>query len=257
MPFAYHWLTFSEWGRKYGPLTYLNIAGQSILVVNTQEVAIDLLEKRASIYSDRPRIVMAELSGMSQFPEEICFGGTTALLNNGPTHRKHRKLLGQALHPRVVDRDFVPLQERIMKQLAESLLDSPADYVAHLHRPDYQTGETSDDQVDFVELGTEVMKSSRKLVAGHAVDYFTWLAYLPEWFHGAQFKKDAKVFAEQYRKAQWLPFDMVKRKTAVGTAHPSFVHSALKAHGTSIISDLDDDVILQAALTLYGAVSVV
>ncbi|KAG9029174.1 hypothetical protein FRB95_005632 [Tulasnella sp. JGI-2019a] len=250
MPFSYHWITFTEWGRKYGPLTYLNIAGQSILVINTQEAAIDLLEKRASIYSDRPRIMMAELSG---------FSGTTALLNNGPTHRKHRKLLVQALHPRAVDRDFVPLQERIMRQLANSLLDNPADYVAHLHRATGETvqlityGETSDGQVDLVELGRQFVTSGSKILAGHAVDYFPWLANLPEWFPGTQFKKDTKSFKDVYHRTQWLPFNMVKKKVAAGIALPSFVHSSLEAQRASTTSGLDDDTISQAALAIYGA----
>jgi hypothetical protein len=36
---------------------YLSAFGQGILVVNSQRVAVDLLEKRSNIYSDRPRYV--------------------------------------------------------------------------------------------------------------------------------------------------------------------------------------------------------
>ena len=36
---------------------YISAFGQGILVVNSQRVAIDLLEKRSSIYSDRPRYI--------------------------------------------------------------------------------------------------------------------------------------------------------------------------------------------------------
>ncbi|KAG8979556.1 hypothetical protein FRB94_011290 [Tulasnella sp. JGI-2019a] len=64
MPKSHHWLTFAEWGRNYGPLTYLNVLGNHIVIINTQEAAIELLEKRAAIYSDRSRMVMIGLSGM-------------------------------------------------------------------------------------------------------------------------------------------------------------------------------------------------
>ena len=37
---------------------YISAFGQGILVVNSQRVAIDLLEKRSSIYSDRPRYIL-------------------------------------------------------------------------------------------------------------------------------------------------------------------------------------------------------
>lgn len=60
----YAWLTWTEWRRIYGPINYLNAAGQSILIANSQEVATSLLDERSAIYSDRPRFVMAaEVSG--------------------------------------------------------------------------------------------------------------------------------------------------------------------------------------------------
>ena len=34
---------------------YMTAFGQGILVINSQRVAVDLLEKRSNIYSDRPR----------------------------------------------------------------------------------------------------------------------------------------------------------------------------------------------------------
>lgn len=64
MPQSYAWHTYSDWGKTYGPLTYLNVAGKPFLIINSHEAAIDLLDRKASIYSDRPRFVMAaELSG--------------------------------------------------------------------------------------------------------------------------------------------------------------------------------------------------
>lgn len=45
-----------------GEIIYMTVAGQRLLIVNSQRVASDLLEKRASKNSDRPRnIVAAEL----------------------------------------------------------------------------------------------------------------------------------------------------------------------------------------------------
>ena len=42
-----------------GSVCYLNIMGQSFVFLNTYEAAVDLLEKRGSIYSDRMQYVMA------------------------------------------------------------------------------------------------------------------------------------------------------------------------------------------------------
>jgi len=67
MPHDYHWVTYSEWGKKYGPLTYLNVVGSPILIINSQRVALDLLEKRGQSYAGRPRSVMMELVGQRIF----------------------------------------------------------------------------------------------------------------------------------------------------------------------------------------------
>lgn len=42
-----------------GPLVYLSSLGQSVLILNTAEAAFDLLDRRGSNYSDRPRLIMA------------------------------------------------------------------------------------------------------------------------------------------------------------------------------------------------------
>jgi hypothetical protein len=64
MPKEYPWLKSAEWGKKYGPLTYLNAGGQPLLFINSHKAAVDLLEKRGQIYSDRPAFTMCgELLG--------------------------------------------------------------------------------------------------------------------------------------------------------------------------------------------------
>ena len=36
---------------------YISALGKGILVVNSQRIAVDLLEKRSNTYSDRPRYI--------------------------------------------------------------------------------------------------------------------------------------------------------------------------------------------------------
>jgi len=58
MPKEHMWLTFAKWGEESSPLTYIDVLGQPILVINDHNVAVDLLEKRGQIYSDRHQSVM-------------------------------------------------------------------------------------------------------------------------------------------------------------------------------------------------------
>lgn len=41
-----------------GPVMRLSVPGKSIIVLDKLEEAVDLLDKRASIYSDRPALTM-------------------------------------------------------------------------------------------------------------------------------------------------------------------------------------------------------
>lgn len=45
-----------------GDLMYFNVAGQPLVVLNSQKVAADLLDRRAGNFSDRPRnIVLSDI----------------------------------------------------------------------------------------------------------------------------------------------------------------------------------------------------
>ncbi|UZJ56102.1 hypothetical protein CBS101457_005422 [Exobasidium rhododendri] len=58
LPTSRPWLFFTQLGKKYGPITYLNIAGQPTIVLNTMEAAKEILVKRSMRYSSRPRLVV-------------------------------------------------------------------------------------------------------------------------------------------------------------------------------------------------------
>ena len=44
-----------------GDVLHLSVLGKSIVVLNTEEAAFELLDKRSAIYSDRPRFPMQDL----------------------------------------------------------------------------------------------------------------------------------------------------------------------------------------------------
>ncbi|KAG8989218.1 hypothetical protein FRB90_002349, partial [Tulasnella sp. 427] len=113
-------LTWEEWGKTYGPLIYMNVAGKPYLIINSYEIARDLLEKRGQKYSDRPRFVMAgELVGL---------GIQTALAPFGPLWKKHRKFFAQALSPNVVSKNYSSIHERKSYQFVQYCLDRPEEY---------------------------------------------------------------------------------------------------------------------------------
>ncbi|KAJ3860711.1 hypothetical protein EV359DRAFT_85051 [Lentinula novae-zelandiae] len=57
------WLMFDKWKSQYSSITYLHLAGQHIVVLNTKAAALELLECRSAIYSDQPKSIVGEYVG--------------------------------------------------------------------------------------------------------------------------------------------------------------------------------------------------
>ena len=53
MPSIYSWTSIA----KLGKAAYMNVLGIDILYINSAKIAVDLLDKRGAIYSDRPHLV--------------------------------------------------------------------------------------------------------------------------------------------------------------------------------------------------------
>lgn len=51
------WVTFDKWIQQYGPLVSADFGGTTVILIGDFETARDLLDKRANIYSSRPRMV--------------------------------------------------------------------------------------------------------------------------------------------------------------------------------------------------------
>lgn len=56
LPIQYMWLKFKEWADTYGPIYRTQMLGANFLVISDEQIAEELLVKRAKIYSDRPVI---------------------------------------------------------------------------------------------------------------------------------------------------------------------------------------------------------
>jgi hypothetical protein len=49
-------IKFAEWGKEYGPIYQVNLAGSNHVWISSDQISKDLLAKKAAIYSDRPHI---------------------------------------------------------------------------------------------------------------------------------------------------------------------------------------------------------
>jgi hypothetical protein len=52
------WLTYQSWNERYGDIVYVEAPGKKIVILGSAVAVNDLIERRSSVYSDRPNFVM-------------------------------------------------------------------------------------------------------------------------------------------------------------------------------------------------------
>ncbi|KAI6133500.1 CyP450 monooxygenase [Pisolithus thermaeus] len=228
------WLTFAEWGKKYGGLIYLEILGSRILVLHSEEVAQELLDKRSQNYSDRPQVPMVTLMGW-----EFNVG----FLRYGASWRKHRKAMHQALNPQAM-LSYRDIQLRQVHQMARNLLEVPEKMEEHIRTftastimtvvYGYKMAPQNDLFASIADRASEMLTNS--FFPGAAlVNAFPALRYLPEWCPGAGFKKFARECRKLTRELRDKPYNFVQQQRAEGIAPHSMVLEMLEHNEEEVV----------------------
>ncbi|KAH9028791.1 cytochrome P450 [Lactarius hengduanensis] len=216
------WLTFVEWSQQFGDVFHLNAMGQHIVVLNTQKAAADLLDRRAAIYSDRPRSIVAGeiLCGSLAIPLQTC----------GPLWGRMRK----AIHEGLNESFEVPqLNEAIL--LTSGLLAQPARWDQHIRRTTaslamaitYDTPPMLSEQDPGVKaIDGFITHMTRATHPGaHLVELFSWMIHIPSRF--AKWKRDAEYWHENYSAIFVDRFNDVRKKPLKGES-PSLAGTWIK-----------------------------
>ncbi|KAI0302989.1 cytochrome P450 [Russula brevipes] len=224
-----HWLKFAEWQKTYGNLIYLNVAGQPVVILNSQRVAVDLFDRRAAIYSDRPRsIVVSDI---------MTKGLLFAFAPIGDCWRRMRKVANEVLSKGSV-KDFYETQMTEAIVLASDWFVRPEKWDRHLYRSTastmlsalygYRTVMSEKDHtIELInDFGKRILRAS--LPGAHLVELFPWMRHIPSSL--AKWKRDA----ESWYKQDSAMFDGLIRTAEIniGDEHQSIgarlVHEAEK-----------------------------
>ncbi|KAG2054397.1 cytochrome P450 [Suillus hirtellus] len=224
------WLTAFKWARTYGPITHIRIFNQSLVFLNTPKVVFDLLDRRGSIYSDKPHLIMVgELCGCENM---------AAFTPYGDRARRQRKLMQKAFGPAVIPR-YHGLMQMESRPFLSRLVTSPLRFQEHIRR--YAGGLTllvvyghqvksNDDP--FLNLAEECVDILANRIASGGgiwpVDIFPALKHLPLWFPGTSFKRNAQIWKAKMEEFVDRPYEFVKSEIKKGTARPSFVSTLLE-----------------------------
>ncbi|KAL6297906.1 cytochrome P450 [Sparassis latifolia] len=246
---AHQHLLFQNWAAQYGDIFHLNILGQPLIVLNSVEVATDLLEKRGTNYSDRPTCTTFELMG---------WHADLALMPYGPRWRKHRKMFQEYFNPTQC-LSYIRDQAQEAHDLLKALLRAPEQFVkctksytlSSIMRIVYGHRVLNYDNDVYIELAVGAMHALDEAAAGISLlDLFPSLQHVPHWFPGFSFLTAIpRRFRPITRRLREYPFEDVRKQMEIGVAQPSFVSSHLEHLGSTCVSDEElEDVKGAAAL---------
>ncbi|KAI0324071.1 cytochrome P450 [Cubamyces sp. BRFM 1775] len=253
------WLEARKWAQQHGEVVYLHVFGQGLLFVNSYEAAVDLLEKRGAIYSDKPKMVMAgELCGCENM---------IGLTPYGDRLRRQRKLMLQALGQNRIQ-EYHPLLEIQTHNLLQGILNNPDDSQSIIRRYTggltllivygYRVLSNTDQLLEMADESLELL-SNHIAAAGKVwfVDLIPALKHVPSWFPGAGFKRNAAVWKQKMEAFVNVPYDYTKAQMRQGTAVPCYVSmllddAALENKEQTVDNQRDFD-IRWTANSLYAA----
>ena len=107
-------------------MIYINILGQPIVIVNSAEQAASMLEKKSSIYSNRPTLQMGgELVGWNKM---------TVLMPYGHQLREHRRYINHSIGSKTLVKKHHGVLVDESKKLLKRILGHNEDIGAEIHK---------------------------------------------------------------------------------------------------------------------------
>ena len=109
-----------------GHVTHINVLGQDTIILNSSKAAIDLLDKRSAIYSNRPILTMGGAI--------VGWNRSLGLIQYGPQFREHRKFMSRFVGTRASVENLATLQEREMAKFLARVMADPGSLVQQVRR---------------------------------------------------------------------------------------------------------------------------
>ncbi|KAI1308260.1 cytochrome protein [Xylaria venustula] len=244
-----HWLKHKD---IYGPISSITALGQTIVILHSPELAVELLEKRSLKYGTRPPLAFAESVGWTQ---------SLPIMPYNDTYRARRKLMHTMMGTKAIVAPYLALQTAEVHRFLFRVLRQPESLVNHIkteaaaiilkivygytvdpHKPD-----------PLVELVDEAMEQFSAAVVPGAwlVDVMPVLKYIPDWLPGGRWKRTSREWHAVLKETSEKPLQFAQQRMARGNKDKNFVTKFYEGK-EDIVTGWDNDNIKWSALTTYG-----
>jgi len=223
------WVRATEWAEHYGlcpfpssllshsysnlcdtgDVVYLHVCGQSLLFLSSPQAALELMEKRGSIYSNKPSLVMVE--------DLVGGENMVAFAQYGARYKAQRKLTSMALGAHAIPTYHDLIQRESHRFLRQILLSQAKDqhkvirmYAGALTLSVMYGYDVKSMEDEVLLMAEECLGMLANEVASGggiwAVDVFPVLKYMPSWMPGSGFLVKAKKWKAMLEQAVDVPY---------------------------------------------------
>ncbi|KAF9232016.1 cytochrome P450 [Melanogaster broomeanus] len=224
------WKTYTEWQAAYGNIVYARFLDQEVIILSSQSDAVELLEKRSRIYSDRPVVATIEPHGL---------GYNFAFMHYGDHWRLCRRIFHHTFRADAAV-IFRPMQLRRARQMIINMIDDPDQYASHFSTfsaavvmsavYDYEPIPRNDPMVHIVDSFLEACLPGMTPENAILLKTFPFLLRIPDWLPGSSLKRRAKTSYDLGTKMVETPYQYVQKRMAA--ASRSSIFSMVSDHTT-------------------------
>ncbi|GJE96526.1 cytochrome P450 [Phanerochaete sordida] len=249
VPIHYPWVKYKKLGLQY---IHFQVLGMHIVVLSSLKAISDVMEKQSNVTSDRPgSVMMNELAGWSR---------SWVNFEYSERWRAHRRLFHQHYRAAAASQ-YHTKQTTYARRLLQLLVNTPEEFPEHIR---YSVGAMVIDIVyafdvkpedPLMSLVENAVQSAEEIVAAgvYLVDVLPILRYVPAWFPGALFKRNAarwKVFVDGLFD---IPYKRYKELMQTGEAKPCFTSALLSGVEDSEKLASMDEMFASLTGTAYAA----
>ncbi|KAL1682655.1 cytochrome P450 [Schizophyllum commune] len=175
---SFEWEKYTEWAKEFdSDIIHLSVPGQSIVVLNTYDACVEILEKRSRMYSSRPVLPMVgDIMKMDISPIIMPYARRRLM------HGMLRPTAAAQFHPCIQKSDDL---EPVLRHLAASTILRVAYGL--------DVSDKDDPHVSEAEKALKILLAATT-ADNFLVNVIPSIKYVPEWFPGGDFhqvKQDA------------------------------------------------------------------
>ncbi|KAG8686686.1 hypothetical protein FRC09_013975 [Ceratobasidium sp. 395] len=253
IPLEREWEVFASWSKQLNSdIVHAEVMGRHIVVLNSTEATIDLLDKRSSNYSDRPELTMLNDDNL------MGWGQNTVTRRYDDGWRRARRLIHQRFSKTAVS-ELYPIQEQEALSFLQKLLADDTRFMRTFREAaassvmmatyGYKPLPKDDPFVTRSEVMVEALARAG-LPTNYLVNIFPVLRYIPKWFPFAGWKRECDKWRELRDQVVDEPLEWVQAQLDKGVALPSFSSLLLQQYGKDPV---EYDTIKWAAGTMFAA----